>query len=148
MVRVAWDTSLLKMLRAKLIEGVCHLKNARVLLEERCALPQVSFTSKYSMVPKKDAKNKSIKDDEDEDFDKPIKFSTSKAATFPAAYMTAAAENRPEWQGLVVSFSLIIFCIYFGMLREENDIDEKIVQNMPPEVIEQIYGKKERSKYT
>ncbi|KOC69380.1 hypothetical protein WH47_09338, partial [Habropoda laboriosa] len=86
-------------------------------------------------------------DDDPDKFDRPIKFSTSKAATYPAGY--SHEFHGPKYQGVIVSLSILIFLLYFGVLREENDIDEKMVENIPTEILEQIYGKqgvKQKSK--
>ncbi|XP_017881606.1 uncharacterized protein LOC108625816 [Ceratina calcarata] len=119
------------MIRIKLVKNMLQIKNKKILLQKRCALPQILSTAKYSA---------SKKDKIDEEFDKPIKFSTSKAATFPAAY-TNVGPDEPWYQAPVIGISLMIFMIYFCILREENDIDEKMVEGIPPEILEQIYGK-------
>jgi hypothetical protein len=60
-----------------------------------------------------------------EDLDKPIKFTTSKAAEWKASSTHGGAVNpdMPWIQPYVVSFSTAIFLIYFLALREESDID-------------------------
>lgn len=78
----------------------------------------------------------------DNELDKPIKFSTSEAAKWPAAWSTTDHSDTPSYQPLVIAVSLFIWYIYFTQLREENDIDQKMVENIPMEVQEQIYGKK------
>ncbi|CAL7934907.1 unnamed protein product [Xylocopa violacea] len=123
----------------KLIESLLKRKNEIVLSQKRYPLSQMPLTAKYSI--------KSKKDYEYDEYDQPIKFSTSKAATFPAAYTTSEAQNRPWYQGMVVSGSLAVFMIYFCLLREENDIDENMIKNIPMEILEQIYGKAEVEKY-
>lgn len=58
--------------------------------------------------------------------DKPIKFTTSKAAQVTADQTLGGKPfpNAPWYQPLVVSFSVGIFLLYFLALREENDMDE------------------------
>ncbi|XP_076753484.1 uncharacterized protein LOC143424958 [Xylocopa sonorina] len=140
MLCVVYASFLLReMKHIKLIETVLKRRSDRILLQKRCPLSQIPLTAKYSI--------KSKGNDEFDEYDKPIKFSTSKAATFPAAYTTADAQNKPWYQDMVVSASLIIFMIYFFIMREENDIDENMIKNIPVEVLEQIYGKAEVEKY-
>lgn len=59
--------------------------------------------------------------------DQPIKYSTSLAAKWKARESRTGPQQEiagPAYQPIVVSFSFIIFMIYFCILREENDIDE------------------------
>lgn len=108
-------------------------KNVKALLGRRYALPQVFCISKYST-------NKKNNNGDDE-LDKPIKFSTSKAATWPAGFSNDKDAESPSYQTEVITLSLIVFYVYFTMLREENDIDEQMVENIPVEILEQVYGK-------
>jgi len=61
--------------------------------------------------------------------DEPIKYSTSKAADWKAEY-SFSGQTREDvshpYQPLVIVSSLAVFLIYFGYLREENDIDEQL----------------------
>ncbi|CAK9802198.1 hypothetical protein ANTPLA_LOCUS3119 [Anthophora plagiata] len=126
------------MSKVQYIKSVIQVKGG--VFQERCAFPQLYHISKYCM---RSTKNKEKQQNDDpEEFDKPIKFSTSKAAKFPAAY---CAQGLPTYQSVIVTFSFLSLFLYFGILREENDIDEKMIQNIPTEVLEQIYGK-ERAK--
>lgn len=127
------------MIRIKSIESMLQINNGRVVLQKRCGLPQISSIARYNI------SNKEKKEKIDEEFDKPIKYSTSKAATFPAAY-TNVGSDEPWYQAPVIGISLTVFMIYFFILREENDIDEKMVEGLPPEVVEQIYGKQKSKK--
>lgn len=90
-------------------------------------------TLQYSINSKK-------KDEDDDDYDKPYIYSTSKAATY-SARQTIDGRSRPAFEGLIISLSIAVFFIYFGILREENDIDEAMIKNIDPAVVEQIYGK-------
>ncbi|XP_076656427.1 uncharacterized protein LOC143361051 [Halictus rubicundus] len=122
------------MLRLKLIQAALRPKSAASLIK-RCATSHVGSTSKST--------TNDINDDED-DSNKPIKFSTSEAATWPANGLTF---DTPYLQGIIVSFSIAVFLVYFCILREENDIDEKITNNMNPEMQEFLYGiKKQQEK--
>ncbi|XP_003708317.1 uncharacterized protein LOC100883345 [Megachile rotundata] len=118
----------------KIFGALLRSEHAKALLERRYALPQIFCISKYNT----DKKNKSDYDDE---LDKPIKFSTSKAATWPAGFSSDKHLDRPTYQSEIIALSLIVFYVYFTMLREENDIDEKMVENIPVEILEQVYGK-------
>jgi len=63
-------------------------------------------------------------DIEDDDTDRPIKYSTSKSATMRIdEYRDPQGDRFPWYQGYIVSASLAVFLIYFCILREENDID-------------------------
>ncbi|CAL8097447.1 unnamed protein product [Orchesella dallaii] len=77
----------------------------------------------------RDKDKKSGSQDED-DLDKPIQFTTSKAAQF-TAYETLSGDPFPDspwYQPYVVVFSTGVFLLYFLALREENDVDERIGQ--------------------
>lgn len=66
---------------------------------------------------------------EEIDFEKPVKFSTSPAASWKAeASFTgrADADITPWYQPYVVSLSVAAFMIYFCILREESDIDHEL----------------------
>lgn len=87
------------------------------------------------------SKNETIKnknDDDDIERAKPIKYSTSKASKFLSGNIS---KNVPPYQDTVVVTCLAIFLVYFCVLREENDIDKAMVENISPEILEQIYGK-------
>ncbi|XP_018376305.1 PREDICTED: protein CCSMST1 [Trachymyrmex cornetzi] len=73
------------------------------------------------------SRNQSTALESEDDLDKPIKYSTSKAATMRIEeYRDPYGDSRPWYQGYVVSASLAVFLIYFCILREENDIDDLI----------------------
>lgn len=63
-----------------------------------------------------------------EDLDKPIKFTTSKAALWRAldTHGGGVQFDTPSYQPYVVTGSVAIFLLYFLVLREENDIDEEM----------------------
>ncbi|CAK9834053.1 hypothetical protein ANTRET_LOCUS10644 [Anthophora retusa] len=129
------------MSKLQCINSVIQVKSGRALFQKRYAFSQLYHISKCCIHSTKDTQK--LRRNDPEEFDKPIKFSTSKAAKFPAAY--TQAQGLPNQHALIVSLSLSAVLIYFGILREENDIDQKMVQNIPTEVLEQIYGK-ERAK--
>lgn len=56
---------------------------------------------------------------------KPLQYTTSPAHNWKAAHSrTGSAEDtRPWYEPHCVSVSLIIFMVYFFIIREENDID-------------------------
>jgi len=62
----------------------------------------------------------------EDDLDKPIKYSMSKAATMRIEEYRNPYKDSPWYQGYVVSASLVAFLIYFCILRDENDIDNLI----------------------
>ncbi|XP_033186552.1 uncharacterized protein LOC117155089 [Bombus vancouverensis nearcticus] len=126
------------MMHLKLIKNVLHLKSSKSFLENRQSFLQMCSTLQYSINSKKT-------DEDDDDYDKPYKYSTSKAATYPARH-TIEGRSRPNYEGLIIGLSLAAFSIYFGILREENDIDEAMIKNIDPAIVEQIYGK-QKEKY-
>lgn len=66
----------------------------------------------------------------------PIDFLGSKAHTFRASdERRAKATDWPEYQAYVLSISMGIFLIYFCILREENDIDEKMGMNVSTGIV-------------
>ncbi|XP_014270587.1 uncharacterized protein [Halyomorpha halys] len=61
--------------------------------------------------------------------DEPVKFTTSKASQWKASFTRSGEKEEDEaawFQPYVVSLSVVIFMVYFCVLREENDIDEKL----------------------
>lgn len=62
--------------------------------------------------------------------DKPCEFLGSKAQTYKASDARLGRMNSPTawpwYQPYVISGSIAVFLIYFCILREENDIDEKL----------------------
>ncbi|XP_043258218.1 uncharacterized protein LOC122400700 [Colletes gigas] len=121
----------MKMLRLKFIETKSQIKIGNILLK-RYVIPQMCCASKHN------TSSKTKEDNMHDEFDKPIQYSTSKAAKWEAG--SHRRKNQPNYQSLVVSLSLSAFCIYFGILREENDIDEMIISEMTPEMKEYLYG--------
>ncbi|KZC05728.1 hypothetical protein WN55_04668, partial [Dufourea novaeangliae] len=79
--------------------------------------------------------------EDDFDPDKPVKYSTSPAAKWPANGYNPS-QDVPKYQGIIVSLSVTIFLVYFCILREENDIDQKLTKNMDPEVEQFLFGLK------
>lgn len=68
--------------------------------------------------------------DEDE-LNKPIKFSTSPAAKWKAKTSRTGDSNPRLWyEPYVVTASLAIFLGYFLLLREESDIDEEFSKSL------------------
>lgn len=71
-------------------------------------------------------RNRSKKNsDYDAEISEPLKYSTSEANEWKAAHSRVGtkAEFGPWYEPHIVSASLIMFMIYFFILREENDID-------------------------
>ncbi|KAK1124325.1 hypothetical protein K0M31_006694 [Melipona bicolor] len=128
----------------RLIESALQLKSNKSLLEKRLSFSQICSVFKYSASSEK---NKTKNDDDvDDDYDKPYKFSTSKAAKLSARYTSAEAKNKPFLQPTIIALSITVFFIYFGILREENDLDEAMIKNIDPTVVELVYGKQKNVK--
>jgi len=67
--------------------------------------------------------------EQEDDSDKPIQYTTSKAAEWRARQTFsggADTTDSPWYERFVVVGSVAVFLIYFCILREENDIDEEI----------------------
>ncbi|XP_069691292.1 uncharacterized protein [Periplaneta americana] len=78
----------------------------------------------------------------EDEIDKPIPFSKSKAATWKAQATRSgeSAVDYPWYQSYVISASLTIFMLYFCVFREENDIDEELGRSL----YDRIEGLEER----
>lgn len=65
---------------------------------------------------------------EDIDLDKPVTFTSSKAASFNTEENERGMgrTNRPSTEPRVVQISLAVFLIYFLALREESDWDDEL----------------------
>ncbi|KAF6206101.1 hypothetical protein GE061_017326 [Apolygus lucorum] len=62
--------------------------------------------------------------------DKPVKYSASKAAAWKAEFSRSgdSSDNEPAWfQTYAVTGSVAVFLVYFCILREESDIDDKLM---------------------
>ncbi|CAG7824335.1 unnamed protein product, partial [Allacma fusca] len=71
-------------------------------------------------------KSTKSKQDDDDDLDKPIQFSTSKASTWSArkTFRGTLHEDQPWIQPYSVILSTAAVLLYFCVLREENDMDD------------------------
>ncbi|CAH1389843.1 unnamed protein product [Nezara viridula] len=62
--------------------------------------------------------------------DEPVKFTASKASQWKASYTRSGDEKEKDeaawFEPYVVSLSIIVFMLYFCVLREENDVDEML----------------------
>ena len=59
--------------------------------------------------------------------EKPVVFTKSKGFKTTPTYLNPNhAEDSHPFRNISISFSLACFCLYFFVLREENDIDELI----------------------
>jgi len=100
----------------------CLLLHSKNTLFKRYSASQVAhgIKNKWTSASIKD-QSKALETEED---DQPIKYSTSKAANMRIdEYRDPQGDKYPEYQGIVISLSLIVFLGYFCILREENDID-------------------------
>lgn len=63
--------------------------------------------------------------DIDAELNKPVQYTTSPAHNWKAAHsrIGSKAEFGPWYEAHIVSASVIVFMIYFFILREENDLD-------------------------
>ncbi|GFT86692.1 uncharacterized protein TNCV_1251541 [Trichonephila clavipes] len=84
--------------------------------------------------------------------DEPIKYSTSEAGKWKAKYTTSGKDyfEQPRSQSVVVALSLTVFMIYFCVLREENDLDDRVrsLENQLPLYLEEaeLRGRMEQAK--
>lgn len=77
------------------------------------------------------AKQTKKEDEEEDDLNKPIKFSTSPAAKWKAKTSRTGDRNPRLWyEPYVVIASLSVFMVYFLVLREENDIDQELSRSL------------------
>lgn len=62
--------------------------------------------------------------------EEPVKYSTSKAKQWDSidTFVSKQTRAQPASQPFIVVFSTLIFLLYFGLLREENDLDRRISQ--------------------
>lgn len=63
--------------------------------------------------------------------DEPIRYSTSKAANWRAAYSRKVPSNRPFYEVPIGMTCLAVILLYFCVLREENDIDLMLANAFP-----------------
>lgn len=84
-----------------------------------------NIRSKQFMISSKDYKDLHTTETDDiDETSQPIKFSSSKAANMRVnEYRDPDGDKVPWYQPGVVWLSLVTFLIYFCILREENDID-------------------------
>lgn len=67
----------------------------------------------------------------EQDKNAPVKFSTSQAAKWRAEHTRSGSGTRvPVAQPYIVNLSVVVFMLYFCILREENDIDEQLSGNL------------------
>lgn len=94
-----------------------------------CSDPQVVFFNKSSNFLKDTTSDKKTDDVED---NKPINYFGSQAASWSAkqSHHNPNLGDEVWYQPLVMSASLAIFLIYFCILREENDVDEKLSMSL------------------
>nr|XP_034195263.1 uncharacterized protein LOC117611431 [Osmia lignaria] len=124
----------------KFIASLIRSESTKALLKRRYNVSGIFYTSKC----RASTSGRNDKNNELDELDKPLKFSTSEAQDGLLHGQLPTIQMPPRYQPTVIAISLFIFYIYFTQLREENDIDLKMVENIPIEVQEQIYGKKEK----
>lgn len=107
-------------------KNISLLGNKSILLKrynlKRAALNNIC---KQFTLSSKNSKNEHTTETDDiDETNQPIKFSTSKAATMRInEYRDPDGDTVPWYQSHSVMLSLAVFLIYFCILREENDID-------------------------
>lgn len=111
----------------------CKLK----LMRFRHGVLHICCSSKHNS-----SSRKSNLDEDVTEFDQPIKYSTSPAAGFGGG-TRKMLKLTPWYQGICISTCVAIFCIYFGIFREENDIDEKFSNSLPKDVQDYLYEVKD-----
>lgn len=83
------------------------------------------------------ARKKPVADLNDDDENRPLQYFGSQAASWQASTTRSGIVDDQLWyQPYVILVSLCIFMIYFCVLREENDIDQKLEGNL----FEQVPG--------
>lgn len=90
---------------------------------------QVAYFSKSSKLSK-ETSNKATAEEQNNE---PIKYFGSQAATWSSRqshYNPNLDGNEVWYQPFVIIGSLAIFLIYFCILREENDVDEKLSMSL------------------
>ena len=102
-----------------------NMQLLRTLLHKR--LPSaLLYTHRYRRYSQK-AATKNVRDESQLESDIPIQFFGSGAASWRAKDTRSGGADKTLWyQPYVVSGSVAIFLLYFCVLREENDIDQKL----------------------
>lgn len=94
-----------------------------------CSDVQAAFFNKSSNVSKGTTNTKATADDVENE---PIKYFGSQAASWSARQ----SHHNPNYgddvwyQPFVITGSLVVFMVYFCILREENDVDEKLSMSL------------------
>lgn len=100
----------------------------RLLLSEARSTRYPIFPASVSRRFASTDKPKRSENDPEHEDDQPVVYSTSKAAQWKAQYTfrPLVPNPPPEAQRWSVIISTTIFLLYFLVLREENDLDEKL----------------------
>ncbi|KAI4488604.1 hypothetical protein M0802_011420 [Mischocyttarus mexicanus] len=101
---------------AQLVKVSFQNQCKRSFLRRQTSLLNVYFQSNR----KASSENKNV---DDEDSDKPIKYSKTQASTWLAAETRSPNMHRHPQESAVLTISILVFMVYFFILREENDID-------------------------
>ncbi|KAL2715232.1 hypothetical protein V1478_014930 [Vespula squamosa] len=108
-------------------------------VKENLDFRQTGFYNIFLQSNRKASSKDKIVDDDNSD--KPIKYSTSKASSWLASQTRHPLPERHPYESDVITISLIIFMIYFFLLREENDIDlslNKSLVELVPKIVSEI----------
>jgi len=118
------NLSLFRILSSKVFS--CHVTSYtsyHIGSVSRCACRHVSTSSR--LLTKRQV------DTDDDVTDKPIQFTTSKAAEIaPWDAYSGKNVNSPPFEATIVWGSFAAMLIYFGILREENDIDQELGKSL------------------
>ncbi|XP_032683295.1 uncharacterized protein LOC116849834 [Odontomachus brunneus] len=87
------------------------------ILFKRYNVPQAVLNVRHKQ-------NMTTEIDDDLEGTRPVVYSKSKAAHMAVDEYRIPQRDMPSYQPAAVMISLIVFLVYFCILREENDIDE------------------------
>eukprot|EP00088_Acartia_fossae_P039000 TRINITY_DN40562_c0_g1_i1.p1 TRINITY_DN40562_c0_g1~~TRINITY_DN40562_c0_g1_i1.p1 ORF type:complete len:188 (-),score=30.04 TRINITY_DN40562_c0_g1_i1:190-723(-) len=104
-----------------ILRGITCLRSLENRLFPVLRLQSTPFSSTKVMAKPKGGEQEDLK---------PVKFTQSGAYRMNPEYATAIkpqGDKQPLYQSIMVPFSVIVFMIYFFILREENDMDDMIL---------------------
>ncbi|KAK2576273.1 hypothetical protein KPH14_005639 [Odynerus spinipes] len=101
----------------QLVKTGLRIQHKRAFLARQTNFYNVHFKSS------RNASSQDQKANDDDDMNKPLKYSTSPAATWRAEKSRNPLADRHPRESDVITISLAVFMLYFFVFREENDID-------------------------
>ncbi|KAK3913161.1 Protein CCSMST1 [Frankliniella fusca] len=87
------------------------------------SLRSANFAANGKQVLKYSKTTSSEQTGKDDDLDQPVQFSSSKASEPDDPHQHKYRTNKPEYEHLIAQVSVATFLLYFCFLREENDWD-------------------------